>query len=193
MTDDFMPIKGAYKMLRCFQVADIIYRLTYIFCDRYLSRGDRTRDQMIQAARSGKQNIAEGSAAATTSTKTELHLTNVAKASLQELLLDYEDYLHTRGGKQWEMGDPRLEQTRAVLRSNNTAEFYVAKSENWSAETLCNVVITMLHQCDYLLRKLIERKKEDFVKNGGLTEAMTRARMAYRHQSDKPDKSDEKL
>lgn len=186
MEKDFLPIKGGYRQLRCFQLADIIYRLTYIFCNKYIVRGDRTRDQMIQAARSGKQNIAEGSAAATTSTKTELHLTNVAKASLQELLLDYEDYLHTHNLVVWPMGDRRLEQTRMVLKQNHNFEFYAEKEARWTDEMFCNVMITMLHQCDYMLRKLIERKKQDFVKDGGLSEAMTRARLAYRnrHKSD---------
>lgn len=94
--NNFIPQKGFYRNLRVYKVAEIIYDITYIFVRRFLQKGDRTADQMLQAARSGKQNIAEGSAAGSTSKETEIKLTNVAKASLQELLLDYEDYLRVR-------------------------------------------------------------------------------------------------
>ena len=99
--EKFIPQQGYYRRLRVFRVTEIIYDITYIFTRRFLSKGDRTIDQMVQAARSGKQNIAEGSAAGTTSKETEIKLTNVAKASLQELLVDYEDYLRVRELKLW--------------------------------------------------------------------------------------------
>lgn len=95
--DELIPHSGNYKSLISYQKADIIYRITYYFCDKFLRKGDRTTDQMVQAARSGKQNIIEGCAASATSAKTEIKLINVAKASLRELLEDYEDYLKTRG------------------------------------------------------------------------------------------------
>lgn len=116
----FLQQKGGYRRLRAYKVAEIIYDLTYVFCGRYLVRGDRTVDQMIQAARSGKQNIAEGSKAATTSAETEIKLTNVALASLEELLLDYEDYLRVRDLPLWDAGHPRVEQmTRARLQTRS--------------------------------------------------------------------------
>jgi four helix bundle protein len=109
---EFIPPLGAYKKLKAFQVSECIYDITYYFAHRYLRGGDRTIDQMIQAARSGKQNIAEGSAAAATSKETQLKLTNVAKASLQELLIDYEDYLRVRDLEQWPIDSEKAKQTR---------------------------------------------------------------------------------
>ena len=136
---------------------------------------------MVQAARSGKQNIAEGSSAASTSKETEIKLTNVAKASLQELLLDYEDYIATRKLHQWETGSPALEQTRLVLRENHQRHFYTTKAQGWNDETMANVVITMLHQCDYLLARLIKSQKRRFLEEGGIREEMTRARLQHRN------------
>ena len=101
-----IPRKGNYKKLLSYQKTEVIFEMTYYFCHNYLQRGDRTIDQMVQAARSGKQNIVEGCAASATSNKTEIKLVSVAKASLQELLEDYEDYLRTRGHRQWEEGLP---------------------------------------------------------------------------------------
>ena len=189
--DEFLPQKGNYKKLKCFQLAEAIYEITFYFCEHFLRRGDRTCDQMLQAARSGKQNIAEGSAAGTTSKETEIKLTNVAKASLQELLLDYEDYLGSRELVQWQKGDARLEKTRAVLRENHPREFYREKAKSWSAGTLANVALTMIHQCDFLLARLIESQKKRFLQEGGSREAMTRARLQYRKQqsSQNPQKS----
>lgn len=107
MNSEFLPQKGNYKKLIVYQKAECIYDITYYFAHKFLEKGDRTIDQMIQAARSGKQNIAEGSAASTTSKETELKLVNVARASLQELLLDYEDYLRVRNLKQWEANNEK--------------------------------------------------------------------------------------
>ncbi|MBR8765232.1 hypothetical protein IX336_000588 [Porphyromonas levii] len=107
MMEDFLPNKGGYRQLRAFKVSEMIYDLTFHFTERFLNRGDRTVDQMVQAACSGKQNIAEGSEAATTSRETEIKLTNVAKASLEELLIDYEDYLRVHGLEQWGLEHPR--------------------------------------------------------------------------------------
>ena len=109
MAEVFLENKGGYRNLRAFKVTESIYDITWEFVRRYLSKGDRTTDQMIQAARSGKQNIAEGSAASTTSKETEIKLTNVAKASLEELLLDYEDYLRDHQLEQWRKGHARYE------------------------------------------------------------------------------------
>ena len=109
MPETLIPTRGNYKKLLSYQKADAIFQLTFYFCERYLQKGDRTVDQMVQAARSGKQNIVEGCMASTTSTKTELKLLNVAKASLHELHEDFEDYLKTRHLRQWEEGSVELE------------------------------------------------------------------------------------
>lgn len=123
MTDEFIPQRGYYRKLRVYQIAEIIYDVTYIFTQRFLSKGDRTVDQMVQAARSGKQNIAEGSAAGSTSKETEIKLTNVAKASLQELLIDYEDFIRTRDFELWEKNSPKAVATRRICATNNLILF----------------------------------------------------------------------
>jgi len=105
-----IPRHGGYRNLKSFQIAQLVYDVTVRFCDRYIDRRSRTHDQMVQAARSGVQNIAEGSKVSGTSKKMELKLTNVARASLEELRLDYEDYLRQRGLSQWERSDPRRQQ-----------------------------------------------------------------------------------
>src|ERR1700689_2576158 len=107
MNEPLIPKHGGYRKLKSFQVAQLCYDVTVRFCDRYIEKRSRTHDQMVQAARSGVQNIAEGSQASGTSKKTELKLTNVARASLEELRLDYEDFLRQRGLEQWDYADPR--------------------------------------------------------------------------------------
>jgi four helix bundle suffix protein len=176
----FLPQQGAYKQLIVFKLATCIYALTYAFAHRYFSRGDRTIDQMVQAARSGKQNIAEGSVAATTSREMELKLTNVAKASMHELLLDYEDYLMTHNLQQWSLDDPRIRQMRAFCRKHLEETVYQQAVETRSAETVANIAITMLHQFDVLITALIERQKQRFLREGGIKEQMYRARKGER-------------
>ena len=179
----FLPNQGNYQALIVFQKAECIYDITYYFAHKFLAKGDRTIDQMIQAARSGKQNIAEGSAASATSSETELKLTNVAKASLHELLVDYEDFLRVRKLQQWATDDPRSVQTRRVCAKHNDSAFYRDAIETRSAETIANIAITLIHQEDYMLRKLIDRLQDDFVKNGGIKERMYQARINYRNRS----------
>ena len=179
----FLPNQGNYQALIVFQKAECIYDITYYFAHKFLAKGDRTIDQMIQAARSGKQNIAEGSAASATSSETELKLTNVAKASLHELLVDYEDFLRVRKLQQWATDDPRSVQTRRVCAKHNDSVFYRDAIEKRSAETIANIAITLIHQEDYMLRKLINRLQDDFVKNGGIKERMYQARINYRNRS----------
>lgn len=120
----FLPHGGSYKNLIAYQKAECVYDVTFYFAHHYLEKGDRTIDQMVQAARSGKQNIAEGAAAGNTSKETEIKLTNVAKASLQELLVDYEDFLRVRGLKQWQPDDARLAQTKRACAAHNDSEYY---------------------------------------------------------------------
>lgn len=157
-----------------------MYDVTFYFAHHYLENGDRTIDQMVQAARSGKQNIAEVAAAGNTSKETEIKLTNVAKASLQELLVDYEDFLRVRGLKQWQPDDARLAQTKRACAAHNDSEYYRKAMPERSAETIANIAITLIHQTDWLLNKLIEKLEIQFVENGGVKEQMTKARKEYR-------------
>ncbi|MCM1077136.1 MAG: four helix bundle suffix domain-containing protein [Bacteroides sp.] len=180
MNNEFLKQKGDYRQLRCFQLSEHLYDITFVFCNRFLSPDDRTKDQMIQAARSLKQNIAEGSCAATMSTQSEMFLTNVGKSSQQELLLNYEDYIITRGLCKWQLGDPRLENVRKALRQKMSREFMIAKAKAWNDETIANVAITLVHQCDRMLTGLLEYQKQQFLKNGGIKEQMTRARLNAR-------------
>lgn len=157
-----------------------MYDVTFYFAHHYLEKGDRTIDQMVQVARSGKQNIAEGAAAGNTSKETEIKLTNVAKASLQELLVDYEDFLRVRGLKQWQPDDARLAQTKRACAAHSDSEYYRKAMPERSAETIANIAITLIHQTDWLLNKLIEKLEIQFVENGGVKEQMTKARKEYR-------------
>lgn len=180
MADTFLPKKGNYRKLIAFQKAECIYDITYYFAHTYLSKSDRTVDQMIQAARSGRQNIAEGSAAATTSAETELKLVNVARASLQELLLDYEDFLRVRGLTKWDINSEKAARTRRVCSMHNDSEFYLEAIKQRSPETTANIAITLIHQTDVFLRKLLERLQADFLKTGGIKEQMYNARIKGR-------------
>lgn len=181
MSETFLPPKGNYRNLIVFQKTECVYDITYYFAHKYFAKGDRTIDQMIQAARSGRQNIAEGAAAATTSAETEIKLMNVARASLQELLLDYEDYLRVRGLVKWELSDEKSIQCRRVCSAHNDSEFYRNAILSRSDETIANIAITLIHQTDVFLRKLITRLQSDFLKNGGIKELMYKARTSYRN------------
>lgn len=180
MNNQFMPQRGNYRQLIAYQKAECIYDVTFFFAHKFLDKNDRTIDQMVQAARSGKQNIAEGSAASGTSKETELKLTNVARASLQELLVDYEDYLRVRNLEQWSYSSDKATKTRAICSKHNDTAFYRKAIEIRSDETTANIAITLIHQADTLLRKLIERQKQDFLEHGGLKEEMYNARVEWR-------------
>lgn len=138
---------------------------------------------MILAARSGKQNIAEGSAASCTSRETELKLTNVAKASLQELLIDYEDYLRVRNLELWNVNSSKAEQTRMACRKHNDSAYFRKAIAVRSDETIANIAITLIHQTDSLLRKLIDHLKTEFLTHGGIKEEMYAARKEWRRQN----------
>jgi len=139
---------------------------------------------MVQAARSGKQNIAEGNQAAATSSETEIKLTNVAKASLEELLDDYEDYLRVRNLQQWGNLHPRYEKMRSYARSDDFRRTYAAKIEKMNDEEIANLCITLIHQAIALLHKLLESMQRRFVTEGGIKERMYQARTGYRQQQD---------
>jgi len=176
----FLRQRGGYRSLVAFQIAQIIYDITAYFVGRFLSRGDRTVDQMLQAARSGKQNIAEGSAASTTSRETEIKLTNVARASLEELMLDYEDYLRTRGLAKWDASHPRFAAMRAYARSDAFRADCMRSLPRMGDEEICNLQLTLIHQASLMLWRLIEVQQEQFLAEGGVREAMAAARREAR-------------
>lgn len=178
--EPLLPRTGNYRKLYTYQKAEAIYDITYYFCKNYLQRGDRTIDQMVQAARSGKQNIVEGSAASSTSKETEIKLINVAKASLQELLVDYEDYLRTRNHRQWEDNSVELLKMRELGRRHNDTAYYMPLVKTRPPETIANMVICLIKQTDYMLFKQLQSLGEDFLKNGGMRERMTRMRLDRR-------------
>ena len=166
--DLILKNRGNYKELLTFKKATIIYDLTYYFATHYLSAGDRTVDQMIHAARSGKQNIAEGVAASSTNAETEIRLLNVAKASLKELLTDFEDYLRTRRQRQWEMGSKELEWVREKGKGELESDFWLGIAQKRDAMVIANLVIVLLKQEDYLLFRQLQTLEEQFKKNGDL-------------------------
>ena len=179
----FLPPHGNYRELLSYQKAEVVYDLTYRFCHRFLDRGDRTVDQMIQAARSGKQNIVEGSKAAITSKEMELKLTNVARASLEELLVDFQDFLRVRDCAMWSKDSKEAQYVRQLgNRSHTTYETYREFCETRPAEVVANIALCLIHQTNYLLDQQIRPLEQDFLGEGGLRERMTRARLQHRTQ-----------
>lgn len=177
----FLPPRGSYRGLRSFQKTEAIYDLTVVFCSRFLKKGDRTIDQMTQAARSGKQNIIEGSKASRTSTEMEIKLMNVARASLEELLADYEDYLRVRKLVLWHRDSREaLFVRRLAGKPDATFELFRGFAETRCGEIVANIAICLIHQANYLLDRQIRRLEQDFVKEGGIRERMTRVRQEYR-------------
>jgi four helix bundle suffix protein len=176
-----LPPHGGYESLLSFQKARIVFDATVSFCDRFVDKRSRTHDQMIQAARSGKQNILEGSRASGTSKETELKLTNVARASLEELLEDYRDFLRTRGCAQWDKDAKEALYVRKLgSRKGVSYEMFREFIETRPAPVVANIIISLIHQTNYLLDQQIRRLEQDFLKEGGLRERMTRARLAAR-------------
>lgn len=179
----FLPPHGNYRQLLSYQKAEVIYDITFRFCQRFLAKGDRTTDQMVQAARSGKQNIAEGSKAARTSKETEIKLTNVARASLEELLTDYQDFLRVRDLKLWAKDSKEARFVRQVGAARDvTFEPYREFVETRPAEVVANIAICLIHQANYLLDRQIRALEQDFVQNGGIRERMTKARIQHRNR-----------
>ncbi|MGH8103234.1 MAG: four helix bundle suffix domain-containing protein [bacterium] len=167
---------GGYKSVKSYQNAEIVHDATVAFCRRFVDPRSRTTDQMVQAARSGKQNIAEGSMASATSSKTELKLVGVARASLEELLVDYQDFLRQRGLHQWDMGHPKAQEIRRLAyRTNRSYETYRPYVDA-DAETAANTLICLIHQTNYLLDQQMRQLEKRFVEEGGFTEKLYRAR-----------------
>jgi len=200
MSEPLIPKHGGYRKLKSFVVAQLVYDVTVRFCDRYVARSGRMRDQMVQAARSGVQNIAEGSLASGTSKKTELKLTNVARASLEELRLDYEDYLRQRGLRCWDRNDPRrvdlvarrftkveevaawVQDVHGAGRSARSAMSAESASSAFSTrpEIAANAALALIAVATALLDRQLAAQATAFEKEGGFTERLHRVRTARR-------------
>ena len=184
MPQNFIPPHGGYEDLLSFQKARIVYDATVRFCERFLGKRDRTVDQMVQAARSGKQNILEGCQTSGTSKEAEVKLINVARASLEELLEDYRDFLRVRKQPLW---DKNSREARFVRRlgaaKNRSYESYRTYIETRPAPIVANILICLIHQTNYLLDQQLRQLEKAFLEEGGLRERMTRARLSHRSLS----------
>lgn len=184
----FIGPHGGYKKLRSYRAAEKVYDATVIFCKRFVDPRSRTYDQMIQAARSGKQNIAEGSMVSASSKKMELNLTCVARGSQEELIKDYEDFLQSHGLRLWDkdskegIAGRKLCEADQAGRSDDSR--FIQYVSTRSAETAANLILCMTQQANYLTGRQIERLEKDFVRNGGIRERMTQARKRVRAESD---------
>ena len=197
MEKGFLPNRGNYKELLSYDKSLLIYDCNYIFCDRFIDKYDRTRDQMIQAARSGKQNILEGSKASLTSAEMEIKLTNVARASLEELLEDYRDFIRTRNLQFWDKNSKEASYVRTLgnNRTNRTNETNIHESysshksyqmfvnflKTRDPEVCANIMICIISQCNFLLDRQIKSLENTFLEKGGLKETMYNARKKYRN------------
>ena len=169
-----------WEELYFYQKSQVLYQLTFIFAQRYLKRGDRTIDQMVQAARSGKQNIVEGSADGVTSMEMEIKLMNVARSSIKELKEDYEDYLISRQLRLWQKNHPRYEKMVEFCKTHNKLEDYQPFFDKWDDEVMANVALSLCHFIDKMMTSYEEHLQNSFVEEGGIKERMTAARLGYR-------------
>jgi restriction system protein len=182
--DGFIDPHGGFRELKSYQMSEIVYDATAAFCDRWISRRSRTHDQMVQAARSGKQNIAEGSMASGTSKKFELRLVSVARASLEELLLDNQDFLRQRNLPIWGKNHPQAQKIRRLAflknRSYSTYKTYI---EGASPEVAANAMLCLIHQTNFLLDQQLRQLEKKFLEQGGFTEKLYRTRVKARSRS----------
>lgn len=200
---------GGYRDTASFQTSTIIYDATVWFCEKFIDSRSRTVDQMVQAARSGRQNIAEGSRASATSSQTELRLVNVARASLEELLLDYEDFLRHRRLPQWAPDSPEASAVRSVptrfrndqsdqpdppnltdLSDHQRAALYAQWLDHADPAIRANALICLIHQANFLLDRQIAALEQAFVEEGGYSEQLATARLAHRRKKDQSDPPD---
>ncbi|TVP75430.1 MAG: four helix bundle protein [Puniceicoccaceae bacterium] len=199
---------GGYRRLRSFQTTTLIYDGTVSFCRRFVSGYSRTHDQMVQAARSGRQNIAEGNRAGAVSTKSELKLTNVARASLEELLLDFEDYLRQNDLPLWQPNGEEASKVRSLggrIRQAPEAsplhapddtgdrarvKLYAPYTEHEDPAVVANALICLIHQANYLLDQQLISLEQAFIEGGGFSEQLAAARIAERRKNDRSDRSD---
>ncbi|HNV00293.1 MAG: four helix bundle suffix domain-containing protein [Verrucomicrobia bacterium] len=178
-----IPPRGDYQTLHSFHKAEVVYDLTFRFAHKHLAKGDRTIDQMIQAARSGKKNLLEGSKAALTSKETEIKLTSVARASLEELLDDYRDYLRVREHREWDKDSREALYVRRLGRVvPQTYELYREFLDTRPPEVVANIAICLIHQANYLIDQQLRRLEKDFLEQGGLRERMFQARLQHRRR-----------
>jgi len=178
-----IPPHGGYRKLRSFQCAQLVYDATVVFCNRFIDKRSRTHDQMVQAARSGVQNIAEGSKASATSKKTELKLTGTARASLEELLLDYEDFLRQRGLRLWHKESPEALAVRKKYLSDKPGASDPYGISAATSEVAANTLICLINQASYLLGRQLQKLEQQFLEEGGFTERLYRERQARRYHS----------
>jgi restriction system protein len=179
--DKLIPAHGGYRQLKSFQHAELVYDATVKFCDRFIDKRSRTHDQMVQAARSGRQNIAEGSQASGTSRKFELKLVAVARASLEELLLDYEDFLRQRGLALWGKNHPTAQVVRRLAYKENRSYLtYRSYIEESPPEVAANTLVCLIHQTNYLLDQQLRQLEQAFLKEGGFTERLYHGRSRSR-------------
>jgi four helix bundle suffix protein len=182
-----IPPHGGYRDLQSYQMSEIVYDATVAFCNRFINIRSRTHDQMVQAARSGKQNIAEGSMASGTSKKTELKLVGVARASLEELLLDFQDYLRQHNLPLWAKDHQKAREVRGLCyRKNRSYTTYKAYIEKGAPEIAANTMVCLIHQANYLLDQQLRVLEKEFLKEGGFTERLYRTRSQMRNQGKKP-------
>ncbi len=176
-----IPPHGGYQELKSYQMSELVFDGTVKFCDRFIDRRSRTHDQMVQAARSGKQNIVEGSMASGTSKKTEVKLVGVARGSLEELLQDYQDFLRTRDLSLWEKDNPLSKTVRRLCykkdRSYKTYKTYI---ENGPPEVAANTMVCLIHQTNFLLDQQLRALEKEFLEQGGFTERLYRTRIQAR-------------
>lgn len=180
---NLIPPHGGYRDLQSFKMAEIVYDATVVFCDRFIDRRSRTHDQMVQAARSGKQNIAEGSMASGTSKKTELKLIGVARASLEELLLDFQDFLRQKGLPLWGKEHKQARDIRALAYARDRSyKTYSTYFEASPPEVAANAMICLIHQTNYLLDQQLRALEKAFLSEGGFTERLYRVRSQERRK-----------
>jgi restriction system protein len=176
-----MPPHGGYRDLKSYQMTEIIFDATVVFCDRFIDKRSRTRDRMLWATRSGKQNITEGSMAAGTSKKMELKLIGVVRASLEELLLDYQDFLRQKRLPLWGKEHAKAKEVRALAwKDDRSYVTYKAYFEEAVSEVAANAAICLIHQTSHLLEQQLLALEREFLEAGGFTERLYRARSQAR-------------
>ena len=180
MDNGFIPPHGHYQELLSYKKSAIVYSATVKFCERFISIKDRTYDQMVQAARSGKQNIVEGSADGVTSTEMELKLLNVARSSIKEVKEDYEDYLTARHLTRWDRQHIRYDGRLQFCRKHNRLEEYEGFFSKWTDEEMANIALTLCHMVDKMMTTYQKQLEQTFIEEGGIKERMTAARLGYR-------------
>jgi four helix bundle suffix protein len=179
--EGFIPKHGGYQELLSYQKASVVFQATQYFCERFINKKSRTYDQMVQAARSGKQNIVEGSLASATSKESELKLTNVARASLEELLEDFRDFMRSKEIAEWPADHAYAQRLRRLTRIPGADYDTFKKGTEHSDPTICaNVIVGLIKVTNFLLNRQLRRLEQDFLRDGGIRERMTRVRMAAR-------------